>query len=133
MDVVLWLHLLGAATWLGGLVMLGAGVVVAFRTLPREQARPLVARLGRTFGLVAAGAWVLIAASGLALAAARGWSQLLVWKTALAVLVMLASAAHVYTGRSTDSRPLILASRALAGFILAGTLALFYLGVRVAG
>ncbi|HEX6347843.1 MAG TPA: DUF4149 domain-containing protein [Candidatus Dormibacteraeota bacterium] len=132
MDVVLLLHLLGAAVWLGGLLMLGVGVLVIFRTLPREQARPLVARLGRAFAVVAGGAWLLLGASGLALAAARGWSQLLVWKTALAVLVVLASAGHVVTGRRTGSRPLIATSRALAAFILAASVALFYLGIRVA-
>src|SRR5689334_14136601 len=133
MDVVLLLHLLAAATWLGGLLMLGVGVLVVFRTLPREQARPLVARLGRAFAVVAAVAWVIVGASGLALAAGRGWSQLLVGKTVLAVLIVLASAAHVVTGRRTDSRPLIVTSRALAAFILAGTVAVFYLGIKVAG
>ena len=133
MDVLLLLHLLGAAAWLGGLLMLGVGVLIVFRTLPREQARPLVARLGRAFAVVAGAAWLLLGASGLALAAARGWSQLLVWKTALALVVVLASAAHVVTGRRTDSRPLIVTSRALAAFILIGTVAIFYLGIRVAG
>jgi putative copper export protein len=133
MDVLLLLHLVAAATWLGGLLMLGVGVLVVFRTLPREQARPLVARLGRAFAVVAAVAWVIVGASGLALAASRGWSQLLVGKTVLAVLIVLASAAHVVTGRRTDSRPLIVTSRALAAFILAGTVAVFYLGIKVAG
>jgi len=42
MAVLLWLHLVGAALWLGGLVALAMAVLVAPRTLPCAMFRVFV-------------------------------------------------------------------------------------------
>ncbi|HYY99891.1 MAG TPA: hypothetical protein VFA92_00215, partial [Candidatus Binatia bacterium] len=36
MTVLVWLHLVGASLWLGGLVTLAVAVPVAARTVPRD-------------------------------------------------------------------------------------------------
>lgn len=132
-SLPLYLHLLGAATWLGGLVWVAVSTVVAARTLPREQFRPLVRRLGRAFAVVSVVAWTLIASTGLGFAFQRGWPALVIVKTVLAALVALGAGLHVITGMRTGSRAAIATSRALSGLIFVGTLALFWLGIQLAG
>lgn len=129
----LYLHLLGAATWLGGLIWLGVSTVIAARSLPREQFRPLVRRLGRGFVAVSVLAWILIASTGLGFAFQRGWPGLVIIKVVLASLVVAATAAHVVTGARPASRGAAVISRTLSGLILLGTLALFWIGVQLAG
>lgn len=131
-DFLVWLHLLGAALWLGGLVTLGAAVVVAFRSLPREQARLFVRNAGRAFAALSLLAWVLIAISGLTFASQRHWPQFVVEKIGLAAAVVLATVAHTVLGMRTGSRAAVMTSRGLAVLILLGTLYLFWMGVRLA-
>ena len=78
MDFLVWLHVVGAALWLGGLVTLAVAVLVAFRSLPREQARLFVRNAGRAFAIVSVVAWILLAVSGLTFASQRHWPQLVV-------------------------------------------------------
>lgn len=133
MDAFLdFLHLLGAAVWLGGLVTLAVVIVVAFRSLEREAFRLLVRRAGWAFAALSAAAWLLLAASGLALAFRHGWPQLAVVKAILGGAVILAAVAHVFTGRHRDSRPFVVVSRTLSLLIFAATLALYWLGVKLA-
>jgi hypothetical protein len=131
-EVLVWLHLVGAALWLGGLVTLAAAVLVAYRALPRDSFRLLVRRLGWTFAGLSALAWLLIGSSGIALAFGLGWPRLVVVKTGLAVALLAATALHVATGRLRESRLAVTVSRALAVLVFAGTLVIFWLGVRVA-
>jgi putative copper export protein len=131
-DFLLWVHLLGAALWLGGLVTLALAVVLAFRTLPREHARAYVRSAGRAFAALSAVAWLLLAVSGLPFAAQRHWPQLVLEKVGLAVVVLLATVVHTLLGMRTASRPAVLASRALSVLIFAGTLYLFWMGVELA-
>jgi hypothetical protein len=77
-------------------------------------------------------AWLLIAVPGIALAVRLGWPAPVRVKTALGGAVLVAAALHVVTGRQTASRPLVMASRALAVLVLAGTAAAFWLGVQAA-
>ncbi len=132
MDFLIWIHLVGAALWLGGLVTLAVAVVVAFRSLPREQARSFVRNAGRAFAGLAAFAWLLLAISGLTLGAQRHWSQLVVEKVGLAAAVVLATIAHTLLGMRTSSRAAVMTSRVLSVLILLGTLYLFWFGVRLA-
>lgn len=132
-NVPLYLHLLGSATWLGGLVWLALSTIVAARTLPREDFRRLVRRSGRAFAWLSAGAWTLIASTGLGFAFQRGWPPLAVFKTVLAGLVVVGAAVHVVTGMRSGSAVAIAVSRTLAVLIFAGTLGLFWIGVRLAG
>lgn len=134
MDAALdFVHLLGAALWLGGLATLATVVVVAQRTLERDDFRLLVRRAGWAFAALSAGAWTLLAASGLALAIRHGWPQPAVVKAVLGGAVLVAAGAHVLTGRRRDSRPFLIVSRTLSPLIFAATLALYWLGVKLAG
>lgn len=130
MAVLIWLHLLGAALWLGGLVTLAMAVLVAHRALPAETFRPFVRQAGRAFAGLSALAWLLIGVPGIVLAERLGWPGPVRLKAALGVAILVASALHVVLGRRTSSRAAITTSRALAVLILAGTLLVFWLGVR---
>jgi putative copper export protein len=72
------LHLIGAAVWAGGMVMLGLAVGAARRTVPEPQRIELFRALGRRF-LVAGGiAMLLLIATGTDMAADRldAWRDL---------------------------------------------------------
>ncbi|HYW24912.1 MAG TPA: hypothetical protein VE953_12160 [Terriglobales bacterium] len=133
MAVLVWLHLIGAALWLGGLVTLALTVVVALRALPRPAFRGFVRQAAWAFAGLSGVAWLLIGASGLLLAGQLGWPAPVRIKTALAGAVLAATVAHVLTGRHTDSRLAALTSRTLALLVFVGTLAIFWLGVEAAG
>lgn len=133
MTFLLWLHLVGAALWLGGLVTLALAVLVALRTVPRPDARSFIRLAGWAFAGLSALAWLLIAVSGLLLATGLGWPEVVRIKTGVTAAVLLAAALHVLTGRRTSWRPALLASRALALLVFAGTLVVFWLGVEAAG
>lgn len=131
-DLLVFLHLVGAAFWLGGLVTLAAVIVVAHRTLEREEFRLLVRRAGWTFAGISAVAWLLLAVSGVTRAFQRGWPSMAVTKAILGAIVLAAAVAHVLSGRRRDSRALLVVSRSLSLLIFGATLALFWLGVRLA-
>lgn len=130
--VLVWLHLVGAALWLGGLVTLATAVLVALRTLPGELFRAFVRRAGWAFAVLSAAAWLLIGVSGILLAGQAGWPPLVRAKTGLGAAILAAVALHVVTGRLTTSPPAIVTSRALALAVFLGTLAIFWLGVQAA-
>lgn len=132
MAVLLWLHLVGAALWLGGLVALAMAVLVALRTLPSEMFRVFARHAGWAFAGLSALAWLLIALSGLLMAGHLGWPALVRIKTAIAGAVLAATALHVVTGRMPTSRLAVATSRALAVLIFGGTLVIFWLGVEAA-
>lgn len=76
-TVVRSLHLLGAAVWAGGMVMLALAVGAARRTVPEPQRIELFRALGRRF-LVAGGiAMLVLIATGTDMAADRleAWSD----------------------------------------------------------
>lgn len=127
-----FVHLVGAALWLGGLVFLGALVLVSYRSLEREQFRALVRLAGRTLAGVSVLAGILLAVSGLVLAGELHWPRLARDKVGLGIALVVATAVHTLTGRRTDSRRLVITSRALSLFIFALTLAAFAIGVRLA-
>ncbi len=131
-DFLVFVHLLGAAAWLGGLVTLALVILVAYRELEREAFRALVRKAGWAFALLSAASWLLLAGSGLALAFQRGWPSLAVAKAALGGGVLLASAAHVLSGRRRESRRFVVLSRTLSVLIFGATLALYWLGVQLA-
>lgn len=132
MAVLVWLHLVGAALWLGGLVTLAVVVVVALRALPRELFRVFVRRAGWAFAGLSALAWLLIAVSGLLMAGQLGWPPLIRLKTVLGAALLAATALHVATGRLTSSRLAVVTSRTLALAVFGGTLLIFWLGVQAA-
>lgn len=132
MDVLVWLHLVGAALWLGGLVTLAMAVLVALRALPRDLFRAFVRQAGWAFAGLSGLAWLLIAVSGLLMAGRLGWPPVIRIKTVVAAMVLAATVLHVLTGRLTTSRLAVVTSRTLALAVFGGTLAIFWLGVQAA-
>jgi len=65
---VRFVHVTGAAVWLGIQVTLLVLVPALRRQLPPEQVREIVRRAGRSLAIVGGGALLMIAASGIALA-----------------------------------------------------------------
>ncbi|HSJ17670.1 MAG TPA: DUF4149 domain-containing protein [Solirubrobacterales bacterium] len=72
------LHLIAAAVWAGGLVFLGLAAGVARATIPERERIEFFRRLGRRFLVVALAAAVLLALTGIDMAADRlpSWSAL---------------------------------------------------------
>jgi len=132
MAVLVWLHLVGAALWLGGLVTLAIAVLIALRTLPRELFRPFARRAGWAFAALSVASWLLIGVSGLLLAGHAGWPTLVRIKTGVGVGLLAAAGVHVATGRLTASPLALATSRTLALLVFLGTLAMFWLGVQAA-
>ena len=64
-SFVIFLHLLAAAVWTGGLVFLGIAAGVARATIPERERIEFFRRLGRRFGVVAIVSTVVFAFTGL--------------------------------------------------------------------
>ena len=121
-DVILSLHLLAMAFFVGGQIFLGAALVPVERQAPdRERLRAVARRFGWG-SVIALG---VLAATGAAMATHyhRWGDSTLQVKLGLVGLVIVFVLAHL-------RRP---ASHALDGLILATSLAIVYLGVRVGG
>ena len=72
-TLVRFLHVLGAACWVGGMIVLGAVAVPAARRAgDRAAGRRVVTSAARRFGAVGALAFVALAATGFALIHHRG-------------------------------------------------------------
>lgn len=111
--------------------MLGAATVVSLRTLEPDDFRRYIRAAGRAFAVLAAGVWLLLLLTGLALAAEHGWTRLLVIKTGLAVLAVAMTAAHAGLGARTGSRAAVMSSRALSVLILGATLLIFWIALNL--
>ncbi len=121
-DGVLWLHLLGMAFFVGGQLMLAAIVVPLLRGVQGGQ--PLRAA-ARRFGLGTAGAFVVLIATGSAMASHQHrWSDsTLDVKLGLVGLVIVLIVAHL-------RKP---AWHVIDGLIFLVSLAIVWLGIVVAG
>ncbi|MCB0881033.1 MAG: DUF4149 domain-containing protein [Thermoleophilia bacterium] len=72
-TLVLFIHLLAIAAWLGGMLFLGAVVVPSVRAHGGLRAsRPLVTAVARRFGVIGGLAWVVILVTGLLMVQHRG-------------------------------------------------------------
>lgn len=135
-----WLHLLAAAFWLGGLVMLAIVTMSALQALDRPTFRALIRRVGRAFLVGSLIAWGLLAISGVALASARtrglsdltetGFGRTLLIKTGLFGVAILFTLVHTVAGGRTSPVAVRL-SRSLSPLIFFLTLGIFYLAVRL--
>ena len=135
------LHLLAAAFWLGGLIVLGMLAAVSHRILDAESFQTLMVSAGRAFLGGSAIAWIVIAASGVVMAAGRiqgvgqlqstGWGRTLEAKTGLALLAVVLAGAHSVAGRKTSSAGWVMASRVLSALVLLVTVGVFYFAVRL--
>jgi putative copper export protein len=133
-----WLHLVAAAFWLGGLLMLAIVTLSSVRVLERQAFGMLIRRVGRTFLAGSVIAWVLLGVSGVGMTLARlhsaaelsstSFGRILSLKTGFFLLAILLTIAHTIAGaRSTPAA--IRLSRMLSPLIFVLTLAIFYLAV----
>jgi putative copper resistance protein D len=105
-QIVLWLHILSAITWIGGMIFLSAALVPYARTLDPASRSRIIAGAGRRFRTVS---WIAIALLFLTGFANLGFlgltSQLgsyltspvgqpLLWKLILVALMILLSLVH---------------------------------------
>src|SRR5919108_5358583 len=92
-TVVRSLHLIGAAVWAGGLVMLGLAVGAARKTVPEDDRVALFRSLGRRFAVVGGIALLVLIATGSDMASDRDvWGRLTdtsYGKTLLAKLILV--------------------------------------------
>lgn len=99
MRVVFYLHLLGTSVWIGGLLVMGA-LVSAVRNATEDRA--VVQAMARRFGVVS---WialgVLIVTGGVL--AIDNWSQTLILKVGLVLIVAMVTAWHSAMG--SDQSP----------------------------
>ena len=135
------IHVVAAAYWLGGLILLAVVAVVARRHLDAAAFRNVMAATGRAFLAGSVIAWLAIAVSGVAMATSHlhslgelrttSWGNTLETKTSFALLAVALTAAHSVAGARTDSPAWVRVSRFLSPMILIVTLAIFYLAVRL--
>lgn len=72
-TLVRFLHVLGAAAWVGGMLAIGAVVVPAARAVgDRAAGRRVLTAAARRFGVLGALAWLLLLVTGLGLIDHRG-------------------------------------------------------------
>jgi putative copper export protein len=92
-TVIRALHLIGAATWAGGLIFLAVAVSVVRRSVPAESRIELFRSLGRAFALVGGLALLLLIATGTDMASDHhAWDHLTdttYGKTLLAKLILV--------------------------------------------
>ena len=103
MDVIYYLHVLGATAWVGGLITL-AGLVPAVRKANDD--RVVLRAMARRFGIISWTALGLQVGTGLWLAMDRfPWSTALNWKVGLVMISALLAAWHTVMAR--DQSPAV--------------------------
>lgn len=136
------IHLVAAAYWLGGLLLLAVVAVIALRTLDQPTFRMFMSRAGQAFAISSIIAWLLIAVSGAAMAWPRlgytlsalprsTFGRLLEAKTSLALVAVILTGVHSVAGRRTGSRAAVVASRVISPLLFLTTLGIFWLAVRM--
>lgn len=140
--MLLFLHLLAAAFWLGGLLLLPVVVFEGRRTLEREPFQRLLRATGRAFSLGSILAWATLGITGYLLArqhlrgiedlSSTAFGQRLSLKIALAAGALMAALLHTATARAR-SRALLMFSRVLAGATLLLTLGVVYEAALLGG
>ena len=100
MRIVFYLHLLGAAVWVGGLIVMSA-LAPAVRRATED--RSVISAMAQRFGVVS---WIALGALVLtgAILAFDSWSQTLTVKVGLTLVVALLAAWHSVMGRAMTSR-----------------------------
>lgn len=123
MTVVLYLHLLGATIWVGGLITLGV-TMSAVRSANGDRA--VVNAIARRFGVLSWTAMALLVITGLIQATRYGWTGLLLIKMSLVLASILLAIWHNLGARTQPPGTRTLIQSALL------VLALAILGVAVA-
>ena len=119
-----FVHVTGAAVWLGIQVTLLVLVPALRRQLPPEQVREIVRKAGRRLAIVGGAALLMIAASGIALArhesSAKAHPGVVGLKEAILVAMIVLLAGHAYV-RGRNAR--LAASALMLALTLAAILA----------
>lgn len=125
MDIIYYLHVLGATVWVGGLIVL-ATLVPAVRKVSDD--REILRAMARRFGVVSWSALGLQVVTGLTMAIDRfPWSVTLNWKVGLVLVSALLAAWHTTMAREQSP-----ATRgAIQGSILVLALVIVALATRV--
>ena len=124
-DIIRWVHLLGAATWTGGLITLGA-LVPSLRKAGAD--RPMLQAMARQFGKISWTAMAVAVFTGLWQVDRLDvpWGDL-GWKLTLVGLAVGLALAHQLTARRTS--PAV--RGILQGVILLVSIAIFAAAVAV--
>lgn len=124
MDVLLFLHILGAAVWVGGLIVVGA-LVPAVREVTDD--RDVIRAVARRFGVVSWVALALLVTSGSLMILDRTWSTTLTAKIGLVILSAILAAWHSLAARSQT--PAL--RGAIQGVILVLALVIVWLAIHL--
>lgn len=120
MDVVFYLHLVGATVWVGGLVVM-AGLIPAVRNATPDRA--VLRAVARRFGVISWAALALLVVTGTIMVLDRPWTGALTVKLGLVLVSALLAGWH--TVAAADQTPAV--RGAIQGTIL--VLALVILAV----
>lgn len=123
-DVLLYLHILGATVWVGGLIVVGA-LVPAIRDVTDD--RTVIRAVARRFGVVS---WIALAVqvvTGSLLLFDHVWSTTLSVKISLVMLSAILAAWHSLAAR--DQSPAV--RGAVQGVIMLLALAIVWLAIQV--
>lgn len=91
MDLVFYLHLLGATVWVGGLIVVGALIPAVRRA---TQDRAVVVAIARRFGLISWIALTFLVVTGTLMVLDRPWTTTLSIKLGLVLLSVVLAAWH---------------------------------------
>lgn len=152
-TLVRFLHVLGAAAWVGGMLAIGAVVVPAARSAgDRLAGRRVLTAATRRFGVLGALAWVLLLASGLGLLDHRGltvadlpdseYGRRILAKLVLLLAMGVVTALHALwqgphvrraeeAGDAAAARPWKILGAVFDGFLLVASLAALWLAVSL--
>ncbi len=97
MDVVFYLHLVGATVWVGGLIVV-ATLVPAVRNATED--REVIRAIARRFGVVS---WIALGSqvlTGAWMAAERVWDNVLITKVSLVLVSAILAGWHTMAARN---------------------------------
>lgn len=123
MSFVFFIHLLAATVWVGGLIVM-AGLVPAVREVTDD--RSVIQAMARRFGVISWVALGVLVLTGAALAI-DNWSQTLIVKIGLVLLVTMIAAWHSVMGSAQSART----RRATQGVIVALSLLILWAAISI--
>jgi len=123
MSFVFFIHLLAATVWVGGLIVM-AGLVPAVREVTDD--RSVIQAMARRFGVISWVALGVLVFTGAALAI-DNWSQTLIVKIGLVLLVTMIAAWHSVMGNAQSART----RRATQGVIVALSLLILWAAISI--
>ncbi|MGD2103053.1 MAG: hypothetical protein PVG83_12545 [Acidimicrobiia bacterium] len=124
MDFLLYLHILGAAVWVGGLIVVGA-LVPAVRDVTDD--RDVIRAVARRFGVVSWVALVVQVTTGSLMILDRAWTTTLTVKISLVILSAILAAWHSLAAR--DQSPAM--RGAIQGVIMLLALVIVWLAIQL--